>query len=128
MVYLKQFELPDRIAEENILSEERRTCFNGVYPFRIFPQKGLRFIDFAPITLFYGGNGSGKTTLLNVIAENVNAIRHSEFSKSAFFDRYIAHCEIFGDGIPEINQMLSSDDVFDYVLNIRYLNNGIDEP
>lgn len=127
MVFLKQMELPDRITEEHILGEERRTCFNGVYPFRIFPQKGLKFIDFSSVTLFYGGNGSGKTTLLNVIAEKVNAIRHSEFSKSAFFDRYITPCEIYGDGIPETNQILSSDDVFDYVLNIRYLNNGIDE-
>ena len=32
-------------------------------------QKGLSEINFAPITIFYGGNGSGKTTLLNVIAE-----------------------------------------------------------
>ena len=127
MVFLKQIELPDQFKEEKILGAELRTCFNGVYPFRIFPKKRLQFIDFAPITLLYGGNGSGKTTLLNVIAEKIGAIRHSEYSKSAFFDRYIAPCEIYGDEIPEINQMLSSDDVFDYVLNIRYLNNGIDE-
>ncbi len=127
MVYLKQLEIPTNITEEKILAAERRTCFSTVYPLRIFPQKQLSFVDFAPITLFYGGNGSGKTTLLNVIGEKIEAIRHSEFSKSAFFERYIDRCNIYCDELPQTNQFLSSDDVFDYVLNIRYLNNGIDE-
>ena len=127
MVYLKQLELPDEMTEQATLSAEHRTCFGTIYPFRIFPKKKLQYIDFAPITAFYGGNGSGKTTLLNVIAEMTDAIRHSEYSKSGFYDRYIDLCSIYGDELPENNQMLSSDDVFDYVLNIRYLNNGIDE-
>lgn len=127
MIFLKQILLPNVFDEEKVLSAERRTCFGTVYPFRIFPQKQLNCVDFAPITLFYGGNGSGKTTLLNVIGEMVDAIRHSEYSKSAFFDRYIEQCEIYYNDPPRPNQFLSSDDVFDYVLNIRYLNNGIDE-
>ena len=32
-----------------------------------------------------------------------------------------------GDEIPENSQIITSDDVFDYMLNIRNLNGGIDE-
>lgn len=127
MKYLHQLELPNRETEDKTLSAEKRTCFGTVYPFRIFREKQLRFIDFAPITVFYGGNGSGKTTLLNIIAEKIAAIRHSEFGGSAFFGRYIECCRLYGSELPDNNQFLSSDDVFDYVLNIRYLNNGIDD-
>ena len=94
--------------------------------YKIFPQKGLSEIDFAPITIFYGGNGSGKTTLLNIIAEKTNVLRHSAFSGSAFFANYVSDCEIEGKTLPENSQILTSDDVFDYLLNIRYLNDGID--
>ena len=43
------------------------TCFNGIYPFKIFPDKGLRSLEFEPITIFYGGNGSGKTTFIKLL-------------------------------------------------------------
>lgn len=36
------------------------------------------------------------------------------------------HCEIEARSIPEHSQILTSDDVFDYLLNIRYLNDCID--
>jgi predicted ATPase len=48
-------------------------------------MKQLEYVDFSPITIFYGGNGSGKTTLLNIIAEKIGAIRHSQYNKSPFF-------------------------------------------
>ena len=127
MVYVKQLILPDENSEYSVLLSEKRTCFGTFYPFKVFPQKKLGSVDFAPITVFYGGNGSGKTTLLNVMAEKIGAIRHSEFGKSAFFDKYLRLCDIYCGELPQASQMLSSDDVFDYVLNIRYLNNGIDE-
>lgn len=126
MTFLKTLQIPTDDMEFGIMKDERRTCFSTVYPFKIFPQKEISEFNFAPITIFYGGNGSGKTTLLNVISEKINAIRHSEFGGSAFFDRYVALCNIDGYNIPPNSQFLSSDDVFDYVLNIRYLNNGID--
>ena len=80
----------------------------------------------APITIFYGGNGSGKTTLLNIIAEKTKVLRHSAFSGSAFFAKYVSGCEIKAGSMPNNSQILTSDDVFDYLLNIRYLNDGID--
>lgn len=126
MIYLKRLALTSGIDEINTISFEKRTCFSTMYPFNIFPIKELEYIDFSPITIFYGGNGSGKTTLLNVIAEKINAIRHSQYNKSPFFERYVNLCKIDADDIPQSSQILSSDDVFDYVMNMRYLNENVD--
>lgn len=126
MVYLRQLELVSDLAEISVIQNERRTCFGPMYPFKIFPLKQLEYVDFSPITIFYGGNGSGKTTLLNVIAEKIEAIRHSQYNKTPFFERYVDMCKIYGDEIPQNSQILSSDDVFDYVMNIRYLNENVD--
>ena len=125
-MYIKRLLLQSDGQETGFIMNQRRTCYNGIYPYKIFPQKGLREISFAPITIFYGGNGSGKTTLLNIIAEKTKVIRHSAFSGSAFFADYVSGCEIEGKTIPANSQILTSDDVFDYLLNIRYLNDGID--
>ena len=38
-----------------------------VYPNWVLAQKQLDRIEFAPITIFYGGNGSGKSTVLNAV-------------------------------------------------------------
>ncbi len=126
MLYIKNFTLPSDDAETGFFMGLMRTCYNGTYPFKIFPQRGLSKITFAPVTIFYGGNGSGKTTLLNVIAEKTKVIRHSAFSGSAFFSEYVKLCKISAGKIPSASQILTSDDVFDYLLNIRYLNDGID--
>lgn len=126
VIYLKELELADDSAETHVLLSEKRTCFGTKYPFKIFPEKQLRNITFDSVTIFYGGNGSGKTTLLNIISEKINAIRHSEYNKSAFFEKYTDLCEIYGEDIPQNSQMLSSDDVFDYVMNMRYLNSNVD--
>ena len=125
-MYIKKLRIPNAYQETTILSDEKRTCFNTVYPFRIFPEKGRTEFAFENITIFYGGNGSGKTTLLNVLCEKTHAIRHSEKNDSAFFERYLDVCKISCTELPEKSQFLSSDDVFDYVLNMRYLNKDID--
>lgn len=124
--YIEKLLLQSDGQETQFIMNQRRTCYNGIYPYKIFPQKGLREISFAPITIFYGGNGSGKTTLLNIVAEKTKVLRHSAFSGSAFFSEYVAGCDIQGRSIPGNSQILTSDDVFDYLLNIRYLNDGID--
>ena len=124
--YLDSIKLWSEAAEANFITGQRRTCYNGIYPFKIFPAKGLEKIELAPITVFYGGNGSGKTTLLNIIAEKEKIMRHSAFSGGAFFGEYVSQCKVSGSGAPANSQILTSDDVFDYLLNIRYLNDGID--
>lgn len=126
MIYLKRLKLASDQAERNVILSEKRTCFGTMYPFKIFPQKKLEYLEFEPVTIFYGGNGSGKTTLLNIISEKINAIRHSEYNKSAFFEKYTKLCQIYEDEIPQNSQILSSDDVFDYVMNMRYLNSNVD--
>ena len=63
---------------------------------------------------------------MNIIAEKANVIRHSAFNGSAFFAQYVNGCKLHSTYIPANSQILTSDDVFDYVLNIRYLNDGID--
>lgn len=125
-MYIKSLKLTSDAEEIIFIKNQVRTCYNGVYPFKIFPDKGLERVDFAPITIFYGGNGSGKTTLLNILAELTGVTRHSAFSGSAFFKEYTRRCQLDAKAIPESSQILTSDDVTDYLLNIRYLNDGID--
>ena len=125
-MYVKSLKLTSEAEEIIFIKNQVRTCYNGIYPFKIFPDKGLERVDFAPITIFYGGNGSGKTTLLNILAELTGVTRHSAFSGSAFFKEYTRRCQLDAKAIPESSQILTSDDVTDYLLNIRYLNDGID--
>ena len=124
--YINKLTLVSSGMEDRFIQGQRRTCYNGVYPYKIFPEKELRDITFAPITIFYGSNGSGKSTLLNILAEKAGVIRHSAFSGSAFFRQYVEGCNLDCRRIPSNSQILTSDDVFDYLLNIRYLNDGID--
>ncbi len=126
-VYLKHFRLLSDSAEALFFANQRRTCYNNFYPFGFFPEKELNELSFGPITFLYGGNGSGKTTLLNVIAQKAEVVRHSAFSNSAFFQVYVDGCGMTTEeGIPRSSQILTSDDVFDYLQDIRRMNNGID--
>jgi predicted ATPase len=87
----------------------------------------LSQIDFEPITILYGGNGSGKTTALNVIAERIGVRRESIYNRSSFFADYVDMCTVrLKAAVPARSRIITSDDVFDYMLNIRNLNEGID--
>ena len=125
-MYIKSLTLASDNAEINFIKDLKQTCYNGVYPFKIFPMKDLRHSEFAPITIFYGGNGSGKTTLLNILAEITGVTRHSAFNSSPFFETYTQMCYLDAGKIPMKSQILTSDDVTDYLLDMRYLNKGID--
>jgi len=124
--YLKSLRLVSEGQEYDFILKQKRTCYNGIYPFKLFPDKQLRTVHFAPITIFYGGNGSGKTTLLNILAEKARVLRHSPFNGSAFFGDYVSMCRLEASAIPSGSQILTSDDVSDYLLTIRSLNDGID--
>ncbi len=127
MIYLSEFVFPGYDEEYRARLDEKRTCFNTMYPFFVLSSRGLERLDFAPVTLLYGGNGSGKTTALNVIAEALSLRRDAPFNRSSFFDDYVKLCRFRTLGpLPEESRAVSSDDVFDYMLSIRAVNEGID--
>lgn len=127
MIYLKKFELLNEMQEHSIVfDQERRRIFNSYYPIGLFTQNNFKEIEFDRITIFYGGNGSGKTTLLNIISEKIEAIRKSKIDKGSFFELYVNSCkyEMSYDEPVEI-KTITSDDVFDYLLDIRSINANI---
>ena len=127
MVYLNRFVLPSDTAEIKVIENEKRTCFNTFYPFKIFPLKKLRTLEFETVTMLYGGNGSGKSTLLNVMSAKLNAARFSDFNGAPFFERFVNMCDTEFYRRPNASFVLTSDDVFDYVLSARSVNERIDE-
>lgn len=128
MIYLSEFKFPNDSKEFDVLKKNKMTCFNTYYPFGIFPKMELRKLEFEPVTVLYGGNGTGKSTVLNIIADKANLKRISSYNKSSFFDDYVKLCRMQTEKqIPPKSKIITSDDVFDYILNIRSLNSGIDE-
>ena len=123
MIYLHSFQFTNTDVEPDT---NGMTCFNTIYPFGILDQIGIRELDFERITIFYGSNGCGKTTALNIIAEKLKLQRESLYNKSNFFDQYLENCYYKANNIPQKSRIITSDDVFDYTMNLRYLNDGID--
>lgn len=111
-----------------------------MYPFGLFTfrkrvgdeliSRGLSELDFEKVTIIYGGNGSGKSTLLNIIASRLGLKRFAPYNESKMFAQYVAECEyrmgIDDDGdefrVPNGSLILTSDDVFDYMLAARNKN------
>ena len=130
MIYLKSFRLLNEDDEWHILvGGEKRTYFNNIYPFKIFPQKEFTDMEFSNITIFYGNNGSGKTTLLNIIADKINAQRKNEVSFGRYFDLYLkgnVEAKFSDFNKPDEIKFISSNDVFDYLLDVQAINSNID--
>ena len=127
MIYLSGFTIPDESAEWNFfVYSTKETCFNTYYPYQIFPKTELEKLTFETVTIFYGGNGTGKTTLLNIIAEKLRLTRNAVFNRSSFFERYVSCCRSdIEKTIPKASRIITSDDVFDYLIDVRNLNDGI---
>ena len=127
MVYLKSFTFPSADMEFDFIMSIKRTCYDSFYPFKILSNHDLDRLDFEPVTILYGGNGSGKSTALNIIAEKTGICRDSIYNKSNFFPDYVRLCNMnIEEDISGDSRIITSDDVFDYMLNIRNLNEGID--
>lgn len=136
MVYLERFVLP--IEQEDGLIQERKVHNGGenfgyidnVYPCGIFSKKRLREVNFDKITILYGGNGSGKSTFLNLIANKLELNRIAPINSSELFDSYARLCkyelgydeEGFRHRIPNGSRIITSDDIFDYMLTVRTSN------
>ena len=127
MIYLKHFSFPDEDREHSFFMRIRRTCYDSYYPFQVLVRHRLTMLDFEPVTILYGGNGCGKTTALNVIAEKLGLKRDSLYNRSNFFEDYTGMCdyEVYKP-IPRGSRIIASDDVFDFMLNLRSLNEGVD--
>lgn len=139
-MYLETFTLP--IEREESLIRARMTENGGgfgyidnIYPCGLFGQKALHTLSFTRVTILYGGNGSGKSTLLNLIAAKLGLNRVAPFNSSELFDAYAENCaytcgrddEGFPERIPNGSRIITSDDIFDYMLAVRGNNAEIEE-
>lgn len=140
MVYLSSFSFPTRADEDRFFDSSKpgyknknfRTVYTTKYPFDLFRDRELPVFEFKDITIFCGNNGSGKSTLLNVIAETIGLERGTVYNRSDFFEDYTELCtykysEKSRKAPPADSRIITSDDVFENVLSVRRLNEGIDE-
>ena len=126
-LFLSAFYFPGAETESDFMFGLKTTYDQTVYPYGVLPKAGLNEIVFRPVTILYGGNGSGKSTALNVIAEKLRLIRNSAYNRSRFFEDYVDRCRATVDeAIPGGSRIITSDDVFDMMLDIRSINEGID--
>lgn len=127
-MYIDYFRFPGVDAEEQFVNYIERTCYSSFYPFGVFAENMLESLSFSEITILYGNNGSGKSTALNLMAEKIGAKRDTLFNKTSFFGDYLKMCsfEMTPGEKPEEIRMITSDDVFDFMLNLRALNEGVD--
>ncbi len=135
MLYLKSFSLATELDETNYLFDAVKfdmACYgNNAYPFKIFPFKMLSRLDFAPITILYGGNGSGKSTILNIISEKLRLNRSAPFNNTPIMDDYLRYCKYelsteSRGNVPNDSRIITSDGVFDFLLDARAINEGVE--
>ena len=100
MIYLERFTFPDDGREFDYILGVKLKCYTSFYPFKVLSARGLKRLDFEPVTILYGGNGSGKSTALHVIAEKAGLARGAPFNRTSFFDDYVALCGMEARAIP----------------------------
>ena len=69
MVYLAACTFPDDGEEFDYCLKVPHNVYTSFYPFKVLSRHRLERVEFAPVTILYGGNGSGKSTALNVLAQ-----------------------------------------------------------
>lgn len=137
MKYLESFTLPSAMAEDGFILNFPRQfemqCYShtNAYPFKIFPQKQLEKLTFEPVTVLYGTNGSGKSTLLNLISRKLGISGKSPSNDTPLMEDYLERCKYelsYGiNWIPDGSCKMTSDDVFEDLLDLRSVNGEINE-
>jgi len=135
MMYLRSFRFASEGDElEYKFSSEKlsMTCYDmtNAYPFDVLTHKLEGTVEFEPITIFYGGNGSGKSTALNIIAEKMKLRRTAPFNNTPLMEDYLAYCQYELASEPRRfirnSEIITSDGVFDLLLEVRAINEGVD--
>lgn len=134
MVYLREFQLPTEEREARFLAgsrENKRTCYGSRYPFGVFLSRTVPPLKLGEVTILCGGNGSGKTTILNLMGEKLGLGRKAVFNRSSFFEDYLDLCDVetgpgFTTQVRSNSKVITSDDVFDYLLDFRCMNENLD--
>ena len=138
MIYIERIKLPSLDRDYTPPSREfdfLNSTHKSAYPFHVLSFRGLFEVVFDDVTIITGGNGTGKSTLLNIIAQKLKLRRPTPFNNSEYFDRYLKLCRIdlsstahqLSAGINEYGRIISSDEVFDYMIETRLKNDEIDE-
>ena len=134
MIYLRSFQLVSELKETEFLCtfpyQLEMMCFSheNAYPFKIFPPKYFENIEFSDVTMFYGSNGSGKSTVLNIIAQKLGVSRSAPFNETPLMGDYLSFCEYELAGkLPASSRIITSDDVFDFLLDVRAINKGVSD-
>lgn len=138
--FVEKFTLPSKEIEDALIRNRmfenggRNGYIDNIYPCNLFTAKELSELDFENITILYGGNGSGKSTLLNLIANKLGVKRISDFNHSELFNKYVECCEVKmsedDEGfvyrvVPHDSRIITSDDIFDYMLTARENNRTV---
>ena len=62
---------------------------------------------------------------MNIISEKLKLQRDTLYNKTNFFDDYLRLCDYESTKIPYKSRIITSDDVFDFTMNLRYMNEGL---
>ena len=105
---------------------DERKIYNSYYPFGIFSHmNNIKNIKFGSITLFCGSNGCGKSTLLNLISSKLNSVKKTNYDKGTLFKNYMDIMGYEMNKVPEEIVTITSDDIFDYLLDLRSINSHV---
>lgn len=135
MIFLNSFHMLSKEEDEDFFNpssplfkrKSLSTYHATEYPFVLFRDRNLTDFAFEDITIFYGNNGSGKSTILNVMAEALKLDRSTPYNRSDYFDDYVELCRYdLEKPLTGASRVITSDDVFERVLEIRRINEGVD--
>lgn len=134
MIYLQQLQLPS-LESDHTYNSFLNSTHKSAYPFHVLSFRGLFEVDFSDVTIITGSNGTGKSTLLNVIAQKLHLRRPTPFNDTSYFEEYLRLCHItksltamqMSTSISDYGRIITSDEVFDYMIETRLKNDEIND-